>query len=78
MIFFEIIFRAFIANIIGLYTRYYFLKAIGRGLPLKQLSGKGKDNMNNAVELTLNFIVGLTVLLIVIRGIAWVYDSYFR
>lgn len=88
MILFEIIFRFFIANIIcmiGLYTRYFFLKLIGRNVSIKQLSWKSKDgpikdgvSMNNIGQLTVNFIVGLVVILFALKIIAWVYDTYLR
>ena len=78
MILFEIILRGIIANIIGLYTRYYFLKLIGKNVSIKQLSGKGENEIDNFGQVAINIIVGLAVLISAILGIAWIYDSYFR
>jgi hypothetical protein len=86
--FFEIIIRYFIANIIstvGLYTRYYFLKLIGRNVSIKQLSWKSKDGpkkdgvtMNNIGQVSVNFIVGSIVILFAIKMAVWIDDTYFR
>jgi hypothetical protein len=34
--------------------------------------------MNNFGQLTVNFIVGAVVILLAVKIIAWVYDTYFR
>ncbi|MGG5487410.1 hypothetical protein [Gaetbulibacter sp. PBL-D1] len=59
--FVEIIFRGIIVHVIGLYTRYYFFKLIGKKKDLKYLSGDKviNDKINSVQQPFYNAIVGI-------------------
>ncbi|GEM_PF-4909163 len=58
----EVIIIGFISNILGKYTRYYFLKIIGRERSVEYLSGNSADQSNRVSHGVLNFLVGVGVL----------------
>jgi hypothetical protein len=75
--FIEIILGGLIANTLGLYTRYFFFKVIGKEKSIKHLSGKGKDDMANVSQNMANTIVGLIVFIPLGFGIVYVIFSIF-
>jgi len=75
--FIEIILRGFIANILGLYTRYFFYKVIGRKKTIKYLSGDGKDDMTNVSQNMANTVIGLIVFVPLGISIAYIFYSIF-
>lgn len=60
----------FIANVLGLYTRYLFFRLIGKKKSLKYLSGEVKDQISNTANNFLNTIVGLVVFVLLAISIA--------
>lgn len=73
----EIILRGFIANTLGLYTRYFFFKIIGKNKTIKYLSGERKDAMTNVSQNMANTVVGLIVFVPLGIGIAYIFYSIF-
>ena len=60
----------FIANVLGLYTRYLFFRLIGKKKSLKYLSGEVKDQKSSISNNLLNTIVGLVVFVLLAISIA--------
>lgn len=73
----EIILGGLIANTLGLYTRYFFFKIIGKKKSIKYLSGKEKDDMTNVSQNMANTVVGLIMLVPIGVGIAYIFYSIF-
>jgi hypothetical protein len=73
----EIIIGGFIANTLGLYTRYFFFKIIGRKKTIKYLSGEGKDDRTNVSQNMANTVIGMIVAVPLGVGIAYIYFSIF-
>ena len=60
----------FIANVLGLYTRYLFFRLIGKKKSLKYLSGEVKDQKSSISNNLLNTIVGMVVFVLLAISIA--------
>ena len=71
----EIFLGGFIANVLGLYTRYLFFRLIGKRKSIKYLSGESKDQISNTSNNFLNTTVGLIVFLLLFVGIAYLVYS---
>lgn len=71
----EIFLGGFIANVLGLYTRYLFFRLIGKRKSIKYLSGESKDQISNISNNFLNTTVGLIVFLLLFVGIAYLVYS---
>ena len=65
----ETILSGFISDILGVYTRYYFLKIIGREKSVKYLWGDSDDEANNVSHSFINTFFGLLVFIPIIIGI---------
>lgn len=59
----ELFFRVFLVRFIGLYSRYYFFKAIGRPKTRKYLEGYYK-NSDGISQDFFNAIIGILILVI--------------
>lgn len=70
---FELFLEGYVANTVGLYSRYCFFKLIGKKKSINYLSGKGKDKINNTSQLFFNSIIGMLVLSIVFLCIFSLY-----
>lgn len=62
----------FIVGVIGVYSRYYFLKLIGREKSLDFLSGKN-DSDGGMSQGFVNALVGLPMTCLLFIGIAYLY-----
>lgn len=74
----EVIIGGIIARYLGLYTRYFFYKLIGKKKSLEYLSGKGEEDMNRVSHNMINAIIGCLIFLPLAVGIAYIYYSIFR
>jgi len=63
---FELFLEGYVANTLGLYSRYYFFRVLGKKKSINYLSGKGKDKINNTSQIFFNSIIGLVVLALVL------------
>jgi len=70
----ETIFGGFISNILGVYTRYYFLKLIRKEKTLEYLRGNSDDGSNNINQSFINTFIGLIVTIPLIIGIIKLMD----
>ena len=50
---FELFLEGYVANTVGLYSRYYFFRLVGKKKSINYLSGKGKDKINNFSQIFL-------------------------
>lgn len=62
---FDIIFRRILARTLGLYTRYYFFKLLGKNKSIDYLSGSQTDGEFYSQDL-INALVGAAVFFILI------------
>ena len=76
-LFAEIIFRGIIVNVVGLYTRYYFFRLVGKTKTIEYLKGgkSTKDEYNNVSQNFLNSIVGLIITCLISVSIAYLVFS---
>lgn len=72
----EFFLGGFIANVLGLYTRYLFFRLIGKRKSIKYLSGEFKDQISNISNNFLNTTVGLIVLLLLLLFVGIAYLVY--
>ena len=72
----EIILKELIANVLGIYTRFYFFKLIGKPKSIKYLWGEltKKDNIRSFEQGMINIIVG--VVLFISLSISIAYLAY--
>nr|WP_320036517.1 hypothetical protein [uncultured Bacteroides sp.] len=75
---FELFIEGYVANTVGLYSRYYFFWLLGKKKNINYLSGKGKDKINNASQIFFNSIIGLLVLALALLGLFSLYFSIFE
>lgn len=75
---FELFLEGYVANTLGLYSRYYFFRVLGKKKSINYLSGKGKDRINNTSQIFFNSIIGLVVLALVLLGFFSLYFSIFE
>jgi hypothetical protein len=75
---FELFIEGYVANTVGLYSRYYFFWLLGKKKSINYLSGKGKDKINNASQIFFNSIIGLLVLALALLGLFSLYFSIFE
>ena len=68
------LFRIFIIDYIGVYTRYYFLKLIGREKSLDFLSGKN-DSDGGMSQGFVNVLVGFSITTLLFITVAYLYYS---
>lgn len=68
------LFRRFIIDYIGVYTRYYFLKLIGREKSLDFLSGKN-DSDSGMSQGFVNALVGFSITALLFITVAYLYYS---
>lgn len=69
----ELIFRGLIVNVLGLYSRFYFFKLIGKEKQIDYLLGeKNKNNNTESIsQHAFNIIIGLIVFAIISFAIAY-------
>lgn len=63
-----------IGNIIGLYTRYYFFRIIGRKKSIKFLSGDSNNQLDILSQNFYNLCVGIVVIIFVLFFLIWICD----
>lgn len=73
---FELFLEGYVANTLGLYSRYYFFRVLGKKKSINYLSGKGKDKINNTSQIFFNSIIGLVVLALVLLGFFFIILFY--
>ena len=73
---FELFLEGYVANTLGLYSRYYFFRVLGKKKSINYLSGKGKDKINNTSQIFFNSIIGLVVLALVLLGFSFIILFY--
>lgn len=76
MTLFELFLEGYVANTLGLYSRYYFFRVLGKKKSINYLSGKGKDKINNTSQIFFNSIIGLVVLALVLLGFFFIILFY--
>ncbi len=69
----ELIFRGLIVNFLGVSTRYYFFKLIGKPKSIKYLSGEiiKKDSTDLVQQPIFNIVIGLIVFCVISFSIAY-------
>ena len=73
---FDLFLAGYVANTLGLYSRYYFFRVLGKKKSINYLSGKGKDKINNTSQIFFNSIIGLVVLALVLLGFFFIILFY--
>ena len=71
----DIIFGAVYFGTVGLYSRYFFYKLIGKGKPLSYLRGLDMDRLKGDTQRLYNFIFGMIVGSLIIIFIAYLVFS---
>lgn len=71
----EIVFRSIIVNVIGVYTRYFFFKAIGKKKTVEYLVGGKQLDVNGMSQGFVNVLVGLITFFIISVTIAYLVLS---
>lgn len=73
----EIFIEGFIINILGLYTRFFFFKLLGKNVTIKQLSGNTKKMQDNISQNMANAIIGIIMFVPLSLGVLYVIFSVF-
>ena len=71
---FEIVFRVFIVRIVGVYSRYFFFKILGKYKTIKYLTGE-KDKSGGFSQDFINAIVGIFITILVLVLLAYLIYS---
>jgi len=76
----EFLIGGLIINFLGLYSRYYFFKLIGKPKDKKYLSGEKKiyDSTDKVQQLIYNFIIGLIGFTLISFSIAYIVFEVFE
>lgn len=73
----DIFFRRLIVRILGIRTRYYFLKIFNKNLQLEDLRGKEKDVGDQVSQDFYNAVIGILALAVLVVGIGYlVYEVF--
>ena len=69
----EIFLRGIIADFLGVYSRYYFFKIIGRPKSIKYLQGRESKDVDTISHYVINVCLGIVVFALISFSIVYLY-----